>query len=226
MDLEEMHRRAHDPERPQLRWVAILRDDHPPLEQMAQALCESLLGIDYVREASADAQLSSYTLGPDGPRPALRGSAVLVPLAELPEDDPDYRRVMKALSSQAWVEIGVPDGVLPPHPTAQIESAVEDHHRHQAAVTVRQIIEDSRYDWLSDEQRELAIAINTLWANQRMQLRARGAGSFVDDQARMQVQLLIDVEVARELGERGNLPSWMWDERFWDALALPESGSG
>lgn len=214
-----MVQRARDPERPEMRWVAILRDPHPPVEEMAADLTAALLRVDYVREAQAEASLGSYELGPDSKHRALRGVVVLAPLADLPDDDLDFERIRQALCAQSWVLTGLADGVLPPHPTATIERAVDDHHRMQAAATVRQIVEDSRYDWLSAEQRELAIALNTVWATLRGRVLERAGTAGVSDPERMQLGFTIDSEFARELAERGNLPSWMWDERFWEAAA-------
>lgn len=218
MDFAELARRAQDPNRPECRWVVALRTPRPPLEEMAAELAERLLAVDYVVAVAAPERIEHQDFG-IGPEPVLRGLATLVPLAELPEDDPSFERIKRALTP-SWASHGSLEGVLPPHPTAAASRGVEDHYRRQAASMVRQIIEDSRYDDLTAEQREVAIALNTVWAATALRLRDGRPDALVSDPVLMAHWTVIHDEIARELAERGNLPSWMWDDRFWDAAGL------
>lgn len=219
MDFSEHISASSDPERPACRWVSILRHGHPPLEVMARALEERLRGVDYVLEVTVDGELSDYALGPGQPNPALRGAAVLVPLADFPADDPDFARLNAALAPE-WAVAGMIDGPLAPHPTRRAEAGIDDLHRRQAESIVRQIVGDSRFDHLTDEQRDIAIALNTVWANITWQLRKGRADALTADPDLMAAWTVVHNEITRELATRGNLPSWMWDDRFWDAAGM------
>jgi hypothetical protein len=163
-----------------LRQEVELRPDAPPPEDVARELEARLRALPYVLEAtwSAEVEVEKDELGRDR---FLRGRVLMVPLEQLPEDDPDLNRYRECFQIPGVLG---PRGPMPLTPSQQADYAAQEFDRVDQEQRIRRAIEEdervqaafftanpdvfARQGWvlrpaLTPTDIELSVALNMLW---------------------------------------------------------------